>query len=406
MENLSGKKIILGVTGSIAAYKTAILVRLLKKQGAEVQVVATASALSFITPLTLATLSEKPVLSEFEKTAEGVWNNHVSLGLWADLFVVAPLSAQTMAKMAHGFCDNLLLATYLSARCPVMLAPAMDLDMFAHPATQHNLEMLVSRGHKVVEPATGELASGLHGKGRMAEPEELLAQIQGLFTTGMPLAGKSVLITAGPTHEFIDPVRYIGNGSSGKMGYALAETLATWGATVQLVSGPVSMTAQHPNISTTPITSAKEMLAATQAYYPKADIAIFAAAVADYTPANPSDYKLKKSGDALQLNLIKNPDIAAEMGKLKRKGQLNIGFALETHDEMQHAEEKLRKKKFDFVVLNSLKDEGAGFGHDTNKVTIVREGHHKPLPLDSKKAVALAIAKEIVTELEAHQNRG
>ncbi len=394
---LKGKKIILGVTGSIAAYKSALLIRLLKKAGAEVKVIMTASALDFITPLTLATLSENPVLTEFKKDQTGEWNNHVELGIWADLLVIAPASANTMAKMAAGLCDNLLLATYLSARCKVMFCPAMDLDMFTHPATVANINTLIHYGNVLIDAEAGSLASGLVGKGRMAEPEHIMEAIELFFTDlPLPLAGKKVLLTAGPTHEYLDPVRYISNGSTGKMGYAIAEELAAQGALVQLVSGPVSISAKHPNIEVISIKTAQQAFEAVKNLHQDADIAIFSAAIADYTPKNPSDRKIKKTGDSLTIEMVKTPDIAAEMGKLKKLHQFHVGFALETHDEFGNARGKLEKKRFDLIVLNSLNDKGAGFGHDTNKVTLMTAHSEETLPLKSKQEVAVDIVQKII----------
>ncbi len=394
---LRGKKILLGVTGSIAAYKAAFLVRLLVKEGAEVQVLATKSALAFIPALTLSTLSNKPVYSEFIKNGNGEWANHVELGLWADLMIVAPLSAKSLSAMAHGYSDNLLVATYLSARCPVIVAPAMDLDMYQHPSTLKNLQSLVNYGNLVIEANEGELASGLHGKGRMAEPEEIIQEIKWAFQKEMPhlLKGKKVVLTAGPTQEYIDPVRYISNGSSGKMGYAIAEQLATLGCIVKLVSGPVNVTLQHANVEVIKVNSAQEMLNATEHHYLTCDIGVFTAAVSDYRPLNPSDKKIKKNTDTIEIQLTKNADIAFEMGKQKKQNQINVGFALETHDEVLNAQNKMKKKNFDMIVLNSLQDSGAGFGHDTNKVTIFTSSEKYFYDLKPKKQVALDIIEHI-----------
>lgn len=367
---LEGKKILLGVCGSIAAYKSALLIRLLIKAGCEVRVVMTTSAKTFIAPLTLSTLSKNPVVSAFEKDDQGQWENHVELGLWADLLLIAPASANTIAKMANGMCDNLLSAVYLSARCPVVIAPAMDLDMYRHPATQQNLKTLQSFGHQVLDSEYGELASGLVGEGRMAEPEHLLQQVQAHFSKKKRFEGKQVLITAGPTYEKIDPVRFIGNHSSGKMGLALAHAMANEGAQVHLIAGPGQYTIQSEMISITSVSSADEMHNEVALKYEQADIAIFAAAVADYRPVSPAEEKIKKAGESMTIELVKNKDIAAEMGKRKNSGQINVGFALETEKEEQYAREKMDKKNFDLIVLNSLNDNGAGFSVDTNKITI------------------------------------
>ncbi len=391
MHSLQGKKIVVGISGSIAAYKSATLIRLLRKQGAEVQVVATEAALTFIPALTLATLSERPVLTDFvANAAEGTWNNHVKLGLWADVVLIAPLSAKTLAALANGYCHNLLVATYLSARCPVIVAPAMDLDMFVHPSTATNLEKLRNFGNHVIEPNEGPLASGLHGKGRMAEPEELLAYLHDFFAqrSDTTFDGKNALITVGPTQEFIDPVRYLSNGSSGKMGYALAEALLQRGAKVVLVSGPVQRTLTHPNLTLLPVRTAKEMLYATQQHHPHTDVAIFTAAVSDYAPQSVAPEKIKKNSDTLTLTLVKNPDIAKEMGQQKKPHQVHVGFALETENERAHALAKMHAKRFDMVVLNSLRDAGAGFGHDTNKITLLYGTQQVEFPLKPKADVA------------------
>jgi phosphopantothenoylcysteine decarboxylase/phosphopantothenate--cysteine ligase len=394
---LSGKKIVLGVSGSIAAYKSAVLTRLLVKAGADVKVVMTPAARDFITPLTLSTLSRNPVLSAFTCGEEGQWNNHVELGLWADVLVIAPASANTLAKLAQGLCDNLLLAVYLSARCPVCLAPAMDLDMLQHPATRDHLLKLRSWGHHLIDPAFGELASGLVGNGRMAEPEVILAYLENFFLNRNRLKGKKALVTAGPTHEAIDPVRFIGNNSSGKMGFAIAETLADFGAEVSLVSGPTSLSLHHPNIQVKDVTSAEEMYNACKSIFPASDIAVLAAAVADFKPTVVSGQKIKKTEKNLVLELEKTRDIAAELGKLKRNGQFIVGFALETENEVAHAETKLAAKNFDLVVLNSLNDDGAGFGHDTNQISIIdRKNGVKKFNLKTKKEVAGDIVNAII----------
>jgi phosphopantothenoylcysteine decarboxylase/phosphopantothenate--cysteine ligase len=386
---LTGKKIIIGVTGSIAAYKTANLIRLLVKQGAEIKVVMTPLAKEFITPLTLATLAKCPILVDFFDPTNGNWNSHVSLGLWADAYVIAPATANTIGKMANGVADNLLLTTYFSAKCPVVVAPAMDLDMYAHPATQRNLEILRNYGNHIIEPSSGELASGLDGKGRMEEPEKIVDFLNNLFEKKHTLTGKTVLITAGPTYEKIDPVRFIGNYSSGKMGFALAKTCAERGARVILVAGPVDLKTPHSNITRIDVESAEEMYEQAKKHFPKADISILSAAVADFTPVTKVDQKLKKKDAGFTLELTQTKDIAAELGKLKKDNQLLIGFALETNDEEKNAEEKLTKKNFDFIVLNSLNDKGSGFKHDTNKITILsRKGEKKAFPLKDKKLVA------------------
>lgn len=397
---LRDKKIILGVTGSIAAYKAAILTRLLVKAGAEVKVIMTSAAHDFITPLTLSTLSKNPVLTEFSKDTTGLWNNHVDLGLWADAIIIAPASANTLAKMAHGMCDNLLLAVYLSARCPVFFAPAMDLDMLRHPTTQANLSQLKQVGNLQIEPAFGELASGLIGTGRMAEPEEIIQKLEQYFSVSEKLKGKTVLITAGPTHEALDPVRFIGNHSSGKMGFALAEELANLGATVNLVSGPTQQHTNHPNISVKHVTSAEEMYTACTALFPTSDITVLAAAVADYKPVEVAGQKIKKKDEDITLTLTKTHDIAASLGKLKHNGQVIVGFALETENEQSNALKKLESKNFDLIVLNSLNDKGAGFGHDTNKVTILdRNQQVKHFSLKGKKEVAKDIVHAILEKL-------
>lgn len=389
---LKGKHIILGITGSIAAYKAAYLLRLFIKQGAEVQVVMTPAGKEFITPVTLSSLSGKPVVSEFFTANTGEWHSHVDLGLWADAMVVAPATASTIGKMAHGIADNMLVTTYLSCKAPVFVAPAMDLDMYAHPSTRHNLELLRSYGNHIIEPATGELASHLTGKGRMEEPEQIVAVLDRFFDRPQPLAGKRVLVTAGPTYEKIDPVRFIGNYSSGKMGFALAEACAEAGAEVTLVAGPVSLTTSHASIHRVDVESAVEMYQAAVDAYDRADAAIMCAAVADYAPETVSDVKLKRSGEERVLHLKPNPDIAAELGRRKRPGQCLVGFALETNDEESNARLKMEKKNLDFIVLNSLRDAGAGFRCDTNKVTVIgREGEPVEIPCKLKTEVAADI---------------
>lgn len=397
---LTGKKIVLGVTGSIAAYKSAVLTRLLVKAGAEVKVIMTESAHDFITPLTLSTLSKNPVLSNFAKDDTGQWNNHVELGLWADLMLIAPASANTMAKMANGICDNLLLAVYLSARCPVLLAPAMDLDMLQHPATQENLRKLKQFGNHLIDPAYGELASGLIGNGRMAEPEEIVGHLETHFSSKKKLTGKTVLVTAGPTYEAIDPVRFIGNHSSGKMGFAIAEELANQGAMVTLVAGPTQQHTNHPGIRVKPVVSAEEMFGACKDLFPTTDITVLAAAVADYKPLERAEQKIKKKEETLELTLTKTQDIAASLGKLKHNGQVIVGFALETENEQSNALKKLEAKNFDLIVLNSLNDKGAGFGYDTNKITIInRQNKSVSYDLKNKKDVARDIVQAIVETL-------
>ncbi len=394
---LRGKKILLGVCGSIAAYKSALLTRLLVKEGAEVKIIMTEAASHFITPLTLSTLSKNPVLLDFYKKETGEWESHVDLGLWADLFLIAPLSANTMASFATGICNNLITAVYLSARCPVMLAPAMDVDMFQHTATRQNLQKLLSYGNHVLESGYGELASGLTGEGRMLEPEQILEKVQLLFQQDHPLAGIKALVTAGPTHEAIDPVRYLGNHSSGKMGFALAEELARAGTEVDLVSGPVNLTPQHAKIRLHRVTSADEMFIKCQQIYPQVQLSVFAAAVADYKPAKQFEQKLKKGMENLAIALQQNKDIAATLGATKRTDQKNIGFALETENELDNAFVKLKKKNFDLVVLNSLQDAGAGFSHDTNKIKIIDKNNKiKDFELKDKYSVAKDIVNEII----------
>ena len=398
---LSGRKILLGVTGSIAAYKAAHLTRLLIQQEAEVKVILTPAALEFITPLTLSTLSRNPVLTQFQKSDTGEWNNHVELGLWADAFVIAPASANTLAKMANGLCDNLLLATYLSARCPVFFAPAMDLDMLRHPSSVNNISKLIQYGNRQIEPEFGELASGLIGNGRMAEPGEIVKALENFFSSKKKLNGKKALVTAGPTYEAIDPVRFIGNHSSGKMGFAIAEALAEEGALVDLVIGPTHQQTCHSGITLHPVVSADEMYASCRKFFPSADIAVLSAAVADYKPLVKADQKIKKTEGNLTLELTRTPDIAAELGAMKKNGQVIVGFALETEYGKSNAEKKLKAKNFDLIVLNSLNDAGAGFGFDTNKIEIISQKYGaKEFPLKSKKEVA----RDIVGSIVAHQH--
>ncbi|MFT3753724.1 MAG: bifunctional phosphopantothenoylcysteine decarboxylase/phosphopantothenate--cysteine ligase CoaBC [Paludibacter sp.] len=394
--SLKGKKIILGVTGSIAAYKSAQLIRLLVKEGVEVKVVMTALAKEFITPLTLATLAKSPILVDFFDPTNGNWNSHVDLGLWADAYLIAPATANTIGKMANGVADNLLLTTYLSAKCPVFVAPAMDLDMFAHPANQRNLETLQSIGNHIIEPGSGELASGLEGKGRMEEPENIVRYLDDFFTP-KPLSGKKILITAGPTYEKIDPVRFVGNYSTGKMGFALAEVCARQGAEVCLVAGPVQLKTVHPNIERIDVESAEQMFEETTNRFYSMDGAILCAAVADFTPKETAETKIKRKKDDLVLELKPTQDIAAFVGEMKTGSQFIVGFALETNNEEANAQSKLERKNFDFIVLNSLKDEKAGFGFDTNKISIIHcSGETKQFDLKNKQAVAEDIVAEIV----------
>lgn len=392
---MKGKKIVLGITGSIAAYKAAVLTRLLIKKGAEVQIVITPAGKEFITPITLSALTSKPVISEFFSQRDGTWHSHVDLGLWADAMLIAPATASTIGKMAHGIADNMLITTYLSMKAPVFVAPAMDLDMFAHPATQHNLDILRSYGNHIIEPTSGELASHLVGKGRMEEPENIVAALESFFQKNSSMAGKKILITAGPTYEKIDPVRFIGNYSSGKMGYALAEECAARGAEVTLVSGPVNLSVNHPNINRIDVESAEQMYNACMSHYPTSDAGILCAAVADFTPECVADKKIKREKDDLTLNLRPTHDIAAALGKIKTDSQRLVGFALETNDETAHAQDKLKRKNLDFIVLNSLNDKGAGFRCDTNKITIIDSGKAEEYPLKTKKEVAADIIDKL-----------
>lgn len=397
---LENKKIVLGITGGIAAYKACNLARLLIKKGAEVQVVMTPSAKEFITPLTLSTLTHKPVVSEFFDRRDGSWHSHVDLGLWADAMIIAPATASSIGKMANGIADNMLITTYLSMKAPVFVAPAMDLDMYAHPSTQQNIQRLVSYGNHIIEPGTGFLASKLEGKGRMEEPEKIVEVLEKHFSKQQSLTGKSVLITAGPTYEKIDPVRFVGNYSSGKMGYALAEACAKQGAEVTLVSGPVMLQTKHPAIRRLDVESAQEMYSAATTHFPQADIAILSAAVADFTPETTADKKIKRKGDELVLNLRPTQDIAAALGAIKNENQLLVGFALETDNEVQNAQDKMKRKNFDFIVLNSLQDKGAGFRVDTNKITIIdRQQGTTAYETKSKQEVAEDIVEYIVSKL-------
>lgn len=395
---LKGKKIVLGITGSIAAYKACLIIRQLIKRGAEVQVVITPAGKEFITPITLSALTSKPVISEFFSQRDGTWHSHVDLGLWADAMLIAPATASTIGKMAHGIADNMLITTYLSMKAPVFVAPAMDLDMYAHQSTQDNLEMLRQRGNHIIEPASGELASHLTGKGRMQEPEEIVATLEEFFYP-KDMIDRRVLITSGPTYEKIDPVRFIGNYSSGKMGEALAMECARRGAEVLMVSGPVHHLPQHDNIDITKVESAAEMYDEATRLYPTCTDAILCAAVADFTPETTADEKIKREGDDMILRLNPTRDIAAELGRMKRSGQRLVGFALETNNEASNAREKLQRKNFDFIVLNSLRDENAGFMHDTNKITIISPTSEHQFELKSKSEVARDIVNELVKEV-------
>ena len=392
--SLQGKHIVLGISGSIAAYKSATLTRLLIKKGAEVQIVITPAGKEFITPVTLSALSGKPVVSEFFASSDGTWHSHVELGLWADLMIVAPATAATLAKMANGVADNMLITTYLSMKAPVFVAPAMDLDMFRHITTQRSLETLQRDGVHIIEPGEGELASHLEGKGRMEEPEQIVAILEQYFAERNDLTNKKIMITAGPTYERIDPVRFIGNFSSGKMGFALAEECAARGAEILLITGPTALSLSHPLIRRIDVESAREMHAAAIHYFPEMDAAILSAAVADYRPQETAERKIKRTeGEERTLTLTPNPDIAAALGRVKRKDQLLIGFALETDNEEPNAIRKMERKQLDFIVLNSLRDEGAGFGHDTNKVTIfAHNGAKRSFELQTKREAA----KEII----------
>jgi phosphopantothenoylcysteine decarboxylase/phosphopantothenate--cysteine ligase len=390
---LAGKHIIVGITGGIAAYKAATLVRLLIREGAEVKVVMTETAKRFITPLTVATLSKNPVLVDFFNPENGEWNSHVNLGLWADAYLIAPATANSIGKMAAGIADNLLLTTYLSAKCPVFVAPAMDMDMYRHPATVRNIETLQSQGDIIIDAETGELASGLEGKGRMAEPETIVAYLNSYFDA--PFSGLRALVTAGPTYEKIDPVRFISNYSSGKMGYAIAETLAVQGADVILISGPVHLLPLHPNIRRVNVMSASEMYEECTRLFPSCNIAVMCAAVADFTPEKQEENKIKQK-TGLTISLTATKDIAAELGRIKQDGQILAGFALETENELNNAREKLKSKNMDFIVLNSLNDTGSGFGVDTNKITIIdSDGMETWFDTKPKKDVAKDIASYI-----------
>lgn len=399
---LKNKHIILGITGSIAAYKAAYIIRGLVKKGAEVQVVITPAGKEFITPITLSALSSNPVISEFFSNRDGSWHSHVDLGLWADAMLIAPATAATIGKMANGIADNMLVTTYLSCKAPVFVAPAMDLDMFAHPTTQQNLDRLRSFGNHIIEPGEGELASHLVGKGRMEEPDKIIEVLEDFFASQTQLQKKKIVITAGPTYEKIDPVRFIGNYSSGKMGFALAEACAEQGADVTLIAGPVSLKTVHPNIHRIDVESAEEMYQAAVAAFPDADAGILCAAVADYRPEIQATEKIKREskGD-MTLHLVPNKDIAASLGSMKREGQVLVGFALETENETQYAEGKLKRKNLDFIVMNSLRDVGAGFRTDTNKITIIdSKGEVTAYPLKSKQEVATDIVNKLASFLK------
>ena len=403
MSVLSGKKILLGISGGIAAYKTATLVRLFIKAGAHVQVIMTPASKDFVTPLTLSTLSKNPVHSTFynEEDENAQWNNHVELGLWADLMLVAPATANTLSKMANGNCDNLLIATYLSAKCPVYFAPAMDLDMYKHPSTLDSFHKLKSFGNTIIPAENGELASGLSGEGRMAEPENIVAFLENDILEKLPLKGKKILVTAGPTFEAIDPVRFIGNHSSGKMGFDIANEAAKNGAEVILISGPTHLKTENSQVNLIRVTSAQEMYDACHQYYTDVDVAIAAAAVADYKPKNVANQKIKKNDATFTIELEKTKDILASLGAIK-KNQFLIGFALETENEIEHAKLKIQKKNLDLIVLNSLNDKGAGFGKPTNKVTFIDKNFQiEPMDLKSKEAVALDIINKIIQHYDA-----
>ena len=403
MSVLSGKKIVLGISGGIAAYKTAHLVRLFIKAGAQIQVIMTPASKDFITPLTLSTLSKNPVHSSFynEDDDNAQWNNHVELGLWADLMLIAPATANTLSKMANGNCDNLLIATYLSAKCPVYFAPAMDLDMYKHPSTLSSFNLLSQFGNIMIPAESGELASGLSGEGRMAEPENIIAFLEADLERQLPLKGKKILITAGPTYEAIDPVRFIGNHSSGKMGFDIAESAANQGAEVILISGPSHLNVSDSRIKLIRVVSAQEMYEACHQYFNAVDVAICAAAVADYRPSHVANQKIKKTEDHFSIQLEKTTDILASLGQIK-KHQFLIGFALETQNEIENAKLKIQKKNLDLIVLNSLQDEGAGFGKSTNKVTFIdKDNHIEAMELKSKEAVAQDIINKIIAQYHA-----
>ena len=399
MTMLKGKKIVLGITGSIAAYKACYIIRGLIKAGAEVQVVITPAGKEFITPITLSALTQKPVISDFFSQRDGTWHSHVALGLWADAMLIAPCTASTLGKMAHGVADNMLITTYLSMKAPVFIAPAMDLDMYQHPSTQENLRILQSYGNRVIEPQSGFLASGLEGKGRMEEPEKIVEFLDRALSTDAPLTGKRIMITAGPTYEKIDPVRFIGNYSSGKMGFALAEECARQGAEVELVTGPVALTTHHPDIHRTDVESCEEMYQAATSIYASCDAAILCAAVADFRPESIAEEKIKREHDDLIIRLKPTHDIAAALGQMKQEGQRLVGFALETNDEQQNALGKLERKNLDFIVLNSLRNEGTCFQSDENQISIISSQGQKDYPRKPKSEVATDIVNELASIL-------
>lgn len=399
MTMLKGKKIVLGITGSIAAYKACYVIRGLIKAGAEVQVVITPAGKEFITPITLSALTQKPVISDFFSQRDGTWHSHVALGLWADAMLIAPCTASTLGKMAHGVADNMLITTYLSMKAPVFIAPAMDLDMYQHPSTQENLRILQSYGNRVIEPQSGFLASGLEGKGRMEEPEKIVEFLDRALSTDAPLTGKRIMITAGPTYEKIDPVRFIGNYSSGKMGFALAEECARQGAEVELVTGPVALTTHHPDIHRTDVESCEEMYQAATSIYASCDAAILCAAVADFRPESIAEEKIKREHDDLIIRLKPTHDIAAALGQMKQEGQRLVGFALETNDEQQNALGKLERKNLDFIVLNSLRNEGTCFQSDENQISIISHQGQKDYPRKPKSEIATDIVNELASIL-------
>ena len=397
---MKGKNIIIGITGSIAAYKIPFLIRLFIREGASVKVIMTPCATTFVTPLTLATLSRNPVIVDPFKETTGEWNNHVELGSWADVMIFAPVTANTLAKMAHGVADNFLVTAYLSAKCPVFIAPAMDLDMYHHPATSKNIEILRSFGNTIIEPQVGELASGLSGPGRLEEPEHIFQIIDKFFKTKAEFTGKKILLTAGPTQEKIDKVRYISNFSTGKMGFAIAEEAAKRGADVTLITGPTTLTCDHPSVHRIDITSAEELFQQCSLHFPESDVTVMAAAVSDYTISNPTDKKLKKKPGTFVINLVPAVDVLTELGRKKNKKQLLIGFALETENELVNAQQKLRTKNLDMIVLNSLRDKGAGFGTSTNKVTVIgKSGIILKGKVKEKQIVAGDILDEIAKRL-------
>jgi phosphopantothenoylcysteine decarboxylase/phosphopantothenate--cysteine ligase len=395
---LKGKKIVLGITGSIAAYKACLIIRGLVKAGAEVQVVITPAGKEFITPITLSALTQKPVISDFFSQRDGTWHSHVALGLWADAMLIAPCTASTLGKMANGIADNMLITTYLSMKAPVFVAPAMDLDMYQHPTTQQNMERLKGFGNQIIEPASGFLASGLEGKGRMEEPEKIVSYLD-MFFEKKDLQGRRIMITAGPTYEKIDPVRFIGNYSSGKMGFALAEECARRGAEVTLIAGPVAVNTGHPNVHRMNVESCQEMYDAATSVFPQQDAAILCAAVADFRPEHVADQKIKRVGQSMDIHLVPNPDIAAELGRMKREGQTLVGFALETNDEQKNAQHKLEKKNLDFIVLNSLRNEGTCFKSDENQISIISRKAKKDYDKKAKADVARDIIDELVKNL-------